>query len=266
MVHLKSLARKGRAGNDFPFDVPAIYELQSLQFTAGVTFFAGENGSGKSTLLEAIAAATNSIAVGAADIENDETLSAARTLADDLRLGWNKRGVRGFFFRAEDFFAFAQRMHAMRIDFRSRAAHYAEELKARPVDEGLRRAYGSMLRQQRAIEERYGENLDARSHGEGFLHLFQSRMVPRGLYLLDEPEAALSPMRQLAFLSLIKNALAEDCQFIIATHSPILLAFPDAQILDFSSPPIAATEYDELEGVRLMRSFLENREAFLRRL
>jgi predicted ATPase len=266
MIHLKSLARKGRARNGFPFDVPSISELQSLTFSANVTFFAGENGSGKSTLLEAIAAATNSIAVGAADIEHDETLGAARTLADDLRLGWNRRGVRGFFFRAEDFFAFAQRMHALRNDFKSRAADYAEELKAQPDDEGLRRARGSMLRQQRAIEERYGENLDARSHGEGFLHLFQSRMVPGGLYLLDEPEAALSPMRQLAFLSLIKQAVADECQFLIATHSPILLAYPDAEILDFSSPPIVATEYEELEGVRLMRSFLENREAFLRRL
>jgi predicted ATPase len=267
MIHLQSVARKGRARNGFPFDVPSVATLERLELTAPVTFFVGENGSGKSTVLEGIAAAANAIAVGGAeDIERDPTLDGARALGEDLRLVWKRRGARGFFLRAEDFFAFAQRMHAMRNEFQSRAAAYEAELQTRPDDEGLRRARGSMIGQQRAIEARYGENLDARSHGEGFMQLFQSRLVPRGLYLLDEPEAALSPLRQLAFLSLLKSALADECQFIIATHSPILLAFPDAQIYNFDATPVAPACYETLEHVTLTRAFLENREAFLRRL
>ena len=266
MIHLQNIARKGNEQGGFPFDVPTISSLQQLKLSSPVTFFVGENGSGKSTLLEGIAAAANAIAVGGADIETDKTLGAARTLAEDLRLAWKRRAARGFFLRAEDFFSFAQRMHALRNDFQARAAEYETELQQNPDDEGLRRARGSMLGQQRAIEDRYGENLDARSHGEGFMHLFQSRLVPGGLYLLDEPEAALSPLRQLAFLSLMKNAVEDECQFIIATHSPILLGFPDAQILSFDSVPIAPVQYEDVEHVKLTQSFLANREAFLRRL
>lgn len=266
MIHLQTISRKGRARSGFPFDVPSISALDKLQVSSPVTFFVGENGSGKSTLLEGIAAAANAIAVGGSDIETDATLDAARSLAEDLRLAWKRRAARGFFLRAEDFFSFAQRMHALRNDFQARAAEYEAELKDKPDDEGLRRARGSMLGQQRAIEERYGENLDARSHGEGFMHLFQSRLVPGGLYLLDEPEAALSPLRQIAFLSLMKSAVEDDCQFIIATHSPILLGYPGAQIMSFDATPIARAEYEDIEHVRLTQAFLGNREAFLRRL
>ena len=98
------------------------------------------------------------------------------------------------------------------------------------------------------------------------MNLFQQRITPRGLYLVDEPEAALSPLRQLGLLSLLKEAVEEDCQFIIATHSPILMAFPEASILNFDNLPVAETEYHELEHVKLTRDFLNNPEAFLRHL
>ncbi|MFZ5814838.1 MAG: AAA family ATPase, partial [Bacillota bacterium] len=117
-----------------------------------------------------------------------------------------------------------------------------------------------------ALESRYGEDLDANSHGESFLKLFQARLVPNGLYLLDEPETPLSPMRQLSFLSMIMEMVRQGCQFIIATHSPILMACPGATILSLDHNPPRAVRYEELEHVRLTRDFLNNPQAFLRHL
>ena len=120
--------------------------------------------------------------------------------------------------------------------------------------------------QRRALTSRYGEDADARSHGESFLQLFQSRFVPGGLYLLDEPEAPLSPQRQLALLSMLREMAAQDSQFIIATHSPILMALPGADILSFDHAPVRRIPYEEVEHVTLTRDFLNNPAAFLKHL
>ena len=117
-----------------------------------------------------------------------------------------------------------------------------------------------------AMEQRYGGDLDARSHGEGFLTLFKSRFVPGGLYLLDEPEAPLSPQSQLALMVMLAEMLERDAQFIIATHSPILMAYPGATIYMFDSPPIRRVAYDELEHVALTRDFLNDPAPFLNHL
>jgi predicted ATPase len=114
------------------------------------------------------------------------------------------------------------------------------------------------------LKNRYGEGLDVHSHGEGYLELFQSRFVPGGLYLLDEPEAALSPLRQLGLLSLLRVMVEQQAQFIISTHSPILMAYPGAEILSFDHTPLKIVEWDLLEHVTLTRDFLNNRDSFLR--
>ena len=116
------------------------------------------------------------------------------------------------------------------------------------------------------LEKRYGIDLDANSHGQSFLTLFRSRFVPGGLYLLDEPEAPLSPQSQLGFMLMMQDMIAEDAQFIIATHSPILLAYPGATIYSFDVSPAAAVAYEELEHVRLTRDFLNAPERYLREL
>jgi predicted ATPase len=117
-----------------------------------------------------------------------------------------------------------------------------------------------------AMEQMYGAGLDARSHGEAFLALFQSRLVPNGLYLLDEPEAALSPQSQLALIALIAETVADNCQFILATHSPILLAYPHATIYSFDRVPIERVRYEELQHVNVTRDFLNDPASYLRRL
>jgi predicted ATPase len=117
-----------------------------------------------------------------------------------------------------------------------------------------------------AIEGAYGQNPDGRSHGEAFLNLFRQRFVPGGLYLMDEPEAALSPQSQLGLLAMLLEMVTQNSQFIIATHSPMLLSYPGAIIYSFDRTPVAAVEYQDLEHVRLVRDFLQEPGRFLRRL
>jgi len=127
-------------------------------------------------------------------------------------------------------------------------------------------ARGPLVGSLADMERRYGVDLDANSHGQSFLKLFRSRFVPSGLYLLDEPEAPLSPQSQLGLMAMIGDMLKEDAQFIIATHSPILLGFPGATIYNCDTAPIAAVPFDELDHVVITRDFLNGRERFLKYL
>lgn len=245
--------------------MPVVRALDKLSLDASVTFFVGENGSGKSTILEGIAAAAGLPTVGSAGLKDDETLSAQRTLGRTLKLVWRQRTRRGFFLRAEDFFGFTKTLAKMRsellgrlseidIEYENRSA-YAKGFATLPI----RRSLAEM-------EERYGIDLDANSHGQSFLKLFASRFVPGGLYLLDEPEAPLSPQSQLALIAMIGDMITQDSQFIIATHSPILLAFPNALIYSCDRVPIESVRFDDLDHVVLTRDFLNDPTKFLRHL
>ncbi len=264
MIHLQSIDLKpsARTQSGFPFAIPLVRQFERIEFRSPVTFFVGENGSGKSTLMEGLAAASNAVAVAGEDVDRDRSLRAARQLGKRMTLSWGRRNHRGFFLRAEDFFNFAKRIEQLKRELQQIADGFERELHG----EGLARARGHVLGQRRALIERYGEDLDANSHGESFLKLFQARFVPGGLYLLDEPEAPLSPQRQLAFLALLKQMVAEDAQFIIATHSPILMAFPDAVLLNFDQHPVREIAYDDVEHVSLTRAFLASPQSFLRHL
>lgn len=259
--------RRGRPGDDsrFPFSVPVIRTLETLAFRSPVTFFVGENGSGKSTLLEAIALSAGLPFVGSDEAARDATLAAQRELSRALKLVWSRRAHRGFFLRAEDFFGFAKRVSAMRSEFLQRIAELEVEYADRSAwAKGL--AMGPAYASLQAMEKRYGSDLDANSHGQSFLRLFQSRFVPGGLYLLDEPEAPLSPQSQLALMVMMQEMLAQDAQFIIATHSPILLAYPGAVIYSFDRAPVEQVAYGELEHVVLTRDFLNDPARYLRAL
>jgi predicted ATPase len=267
-AHLRSVALRripdGAEGR-FPFTVPIIRELPALDVNVPVTFLVGENGSGKSTLLEGIAVAAELATVGSAATDEDPTLDAQRFLARMLKLTWNRRAFRGFFLRAEDFFGFTKALARMRAEFLERLAELDVEYEGREAyAKGL--ATGPIRNSLREMERRYGVDLDANSHGQSFLKLFQSRFVPEGLYLLDEPEAALSPHSQLALLAMIGDMIKQDSQFIIATHSPILLGFPDARIYSCDEVPIAPVKFEELDHVVITREFLNAPGRFLRHL
>jgi predicted ATPase len=263
-VDLSRLSSAEHVGH--PFDLPLIQAQPELRFETPVTFLVGENGSGKSTLLEAIACAVGMISAGAEDLERDPTFAGARALADHLRLTWRTRTRKGLFLRAQDFFGYTQRLTRMgrelederrdaEVRFKDSSA-YAREL-----------AQGPYRKERGALQRRYGAaGLMARSHGEGFLDFFLARFVPDGVYVLDEPETPLSPARQLTLIKLMHDMVKQRAQFIIATHSPILMAFPGARIYRLSGGGIAPIAYDDIEHVRLTRQFLSDPHAFVRRL
>jgi predicted ATPase len=263
-MQLTSIAQRGPGRTDeFPFSVPVVAALDRLELTTPVTLFVGENGTGKSTLLEAIAIAAELPAVGAARLSADPTLAPQRRLAQQLALTWSRRTHRGFFLRAEDFFGFQKRLATERAEHESELRRIDTEFAhssahARTLARGPHRA--SLA----DIARRYGENPDAASHGQAFLNLFAQRLVPEGLYLLDEPEAALSPQSQLGLLAMMKQAIDAGSQLVIATHSPILMATPGATILSFDEAPVRAVRFEDLEAVALVRDFLQAPERYLR--
>jgi predicted ATPase len=269
MLHLKSLSiRKWPASlnHEFPFKLKLFQAMRQLEFTSPVTFFVGENGSGKSTLLEVIACAIGAITVGSENVKTDKTLAAVRKFAAYFKLNWQQRTHKGFFLRAEDFFGYAKRLAQTRVEMEEEMKAVDAEYQGRSESaKGL--AKMAYARELNDMHQRYGEGLlDNYSHGESFLTLFQSRFVPNGLYLLDEPEAPLSPIRQLSFIAALKGMIEQNAQFIIATHSPIIMAFPNATILSFEQARLRPVKYTELEHVTLTRDFLNNPEAFLKHL
>jgi predicted ATPase len=261
---LLSISRKAEewpanlAGH-YPFSVPVIQTLTTINFTAPVTFLVGENGSGKSTLLEAIAVASEVPFAGSNQSFDDGSLGSARLLAGYLRLAWTRRLRQGMFMRAEDFFGYLKRR--ARDDARINRERIELETPPRAPDVTDRATH---------IDEQTAERLirthDTRSHGESFLELFASRVVRRGLFLLDEPEAPLSPRRQLTLLSLLTDAVASGAQFIIATHSPILLSLPCAVILSCDESPMNEVKYDDLDQVAFTRDFLNAPGRYLRHI
>ena len=238
-VNLAELWLEGNKVKDwkeYPFSIPIIKNLNRLTFTNNITFFVGENGSGKSTLLEAIA---NKCGFGkeggSKNISFQTYQEPSSELADVIMLSWTKKILNGYYFRAESFFNLAS---------------YLDNLDGGAVLE----SYG-------------GKSLHQQSHGESFLALFKNRFSRGGFFLLDEPEAALSPQRQLSFLVVLKKILKNnDTQFIIATHSPILLSFPNAQILSFDDEKIHEITYEETNSYQIIKSFINHRERYLQRL
>ena len=270
MIHLRSVALvppgEEATRTDYPFTVPSVEALLAapLEFTSNVTFLAGENGTGKSAILEGIACAADAVAIAGDDVKHDPSLAPARQLARSLRLVWRSRSRRGYFLRAEDFFGFARRISQLRTSLEDdleafNAAPGPESLGRRMARGAYQREIGELRRTDAVMNEI--------SHGESFLALFQRRFVPRGLYLLDEPETPLSPMRQLAMLAMLQEMTSTgESQFIIASHSPILMAFPGAEIYQLTGGAPERIAWRDLEHVSLTRDFLNDPQRFLRHL
>lgn len=225
--YLRSVSIRSKEGIDlakFPFDIPAVRNLGGLEFHPDVTFFVGENGTGKSTLLEAIALAMGFGAEGGTKNVRFETTSPASTLDKHLQISKSFMAPKdGYFLRAESFF---------------NVATYMDEV-------GYLDGYG-------------GKSLHSRSHGESFMALLTHKLRGKGLYLLDEPEAALSPNRQLAALAVIHRLVRDRSQFVIATHSPILLAYPNAKIYQFGPSGVEEVAYENTEHHAVTRDFLNH--------
>jgi predicted ATPase len=213
----------------YPFSLPVVRHLETLELHPKVTFIVGENGSGKSTLLEAIATAWGFNPEGGTKNFNFQTRASHSALYEYLVLVKStKRPRDGFFLRAESFFNVATQI---------------EHLDEGPGGPPIINSYG-------------GRSLHQQSHGESFFALMLNRFGGRGFYVLDEPEAALSPNRQLAMLSRLHDLVHDRSQFVIATHSPILMAYPDAWIYQIGDGGLERIAYEQTEHYRVTRDFL----------
>ena len=263
-MFLSGMHRKpGGGGEGFPWTVPLIANLQSLTLTTAVTFLVGENGCGKSTLLEGMAWGSDAVAVGSHHLATDPTLDSARLFHRAFTFTRASKAYTRLFLRAEDVFGFTNRVAADMASLRADAAELGRRVAP---GVGREKAMGVALGQAGQLARTYGDNPDARSHGETFIHLLQARLKPDGLYFLDEPETPLSPSRVLALIMLIEEFVAQGSQFVIATHSPILLALPGATILQAVDGHLVPAEWNDLEHVRVTRAFLNGPESVLRRL
>ena len=226
--------------DSYTLAIPALRSLENLDFPCPVTFFTGENGSGKSTLLEAVAVAYGFNPEGGTRNFQFSTRDTHSDFSSALRL---RKGVKkpqdGFFLRAESFYNVA-----------SKVDDYAAESIGRI---NYLDYYG-------------GRSLHCQSHGESFLALMQNRFHGNSIFILDEPEAALSPQRQLTALLMIGRLAKEGSQFIIATHSPILLGLPGAQILCFDDGDLHPITYEETEVYQVMEMFINSRKVLLEKL
>lgn len=223
----------------YPFHIPAVKSLSAMKFHPDVTFIVGENGSGKSTLIEAIALHMGFGIEGGSKNMQTKTHQNASVLFDYLVSSKSyRKPADHFFLRAESYY---------------NVATYLEELDKEEHTSYVQRNYGV-------------KSLHECSHGESFMATLTHKLSGNGLYIFDEPEAALSPARQLAALSAINELVQANSQFIIATHSPILLAYPNALIYQLDEEGIRKVKYEETENFRLTKYFLDNHEEMTRTL
>lgn len=221
----------------YPFCLPAFNNLDKINFDPKVTMIIGDNGTGKSTLLEAIAVAWGFNPEGGSINFNFASRPSHSDLYQYIRLvKGTKKPRTGFFFRAESFYNLAT-----------------------TIEELDREGMGS-----RIIDSYGGRSLHEQSHGEAFFATFMNRFGGKGFYILDEPEAALSPLRQMAMLSRIHNLVRQESQFIITTHSPIIMAYPDARILQLTENGFEDVKYEQTEHYTITREFINNREKMLK--
>jgi predicted ATPase len=239
ILEVRLLHEKVQSFEQYPFSLPAVKKLDSIHLHPAVTFLVGENGAGKSTLLEAIAVAWGLNPEGGSHNFRFSTRESHSSLSDCLRL---VKGIRrpkdSYFLRAESFFNVATEI---------------ERLDQEPGGPPLIDSYG-------------GNSLHEQSHGESFFTLLMERFSGKGLYLLDEPEAALSPTRQMAMISRMHELVNNQSQFIIATHSPILMAYPNAAILLINEDGIRPIEYTDTEHYSVTKDFLNRFERYLKEL
>ena len=240
--YIKSIGLKRESIIDFgkyPFSLPAVRSLDGIELHPKVTYFVGENGTGKSTILEAIAAAYGFNPEGGSKNYSFSTMDSHSDLYRTIKIVKGIKKPRdGYFLRAESFYNVASNIDAMDKEF--------------SFDPPIKDSYG-------------GISLHEQSHGESFFALFQNRLHGKGLYILDEPEAALSPSRQMSLVARMHDLINKESQFIIATHSPIIMAYPDSFIYEIGDG-IKKVTYEETEHFQIMKAFISNREKMLREL
>lgn len=265
MAFLRSIAfRNEETSNQYPFGLPMFRFSQTIDLHPSVTIFVGENGAGKSTLLELLASKLNLPRIAKDTQYQDGEFVLLKEALSNVTLNMVVR-PQGFFFRSEDFITYIRFLEEEK-------AASAAELKRIQAEYKHRSDFAKMMassphrRTIGDIDGMYEKPLSEESHGESYLDFFASRLAPKRLYLMDEAEVPLSIENQLALLVMISNAVKDGCQFVLSTHSPILMAYPGATIYRIDEEGAKAVRYEEVHSVSLLKDFLNNKERYLDRL
>lgn len=262
MPFIQSFSINTERQHPFPFNIPAVKFARDIALDSRITIFVGDNGSGKSTLLESLAFYLNVPLIGGF-IGSRPGFEAAAVIKPFLDVAWKWQTKQGFFFRAEDFSDFINSVEREK----NKIANDLRDLEGRVDDSVIARMSESMNYHLFEMRRQYGDNMQAYSHGEAYLTILQTRIKDKGVYLLDEPEAALSPLKQLSLMAFILEVLKDkNTQFIIATHSPILMGFPDATLYEIQEEGMQAVKFKETDHYRITKTFLDNPEHYLRHL
>lgn len=260
MSYLSSLHINTERTHPYPYDVPAIKYAKHIDVSNRITFLIGENGSGKSTLLESLACRLQLPHIDGVGY-GKKCFAAAKKLLPYLELKWTIERSVGFFFRAEDFGDYLNSVHRVDIGLHNQMSDLDGEVPSNIIQQ-MKDSANYQLHQ---VRKNYGQELDTFSHGEAYMHIMNEMVNRRGIYLLDEPEASLSPSKQLAFIYFLQNHLQNfNSQFIIATHSPMLMAYPNATIYEITGSEMKKTLLEETDHYSITKSFLNNPKSYLR--
>ena len=259
---IKKISLRQHQLNMYPMNVPVIKHMTSLDFTTPVTIFVGDNGSGKSTLLKAIAHHQN--AIKTASLKSISTLEdVIQPLSDHLIIE-KTRVQRGLYFSGEDFITYIQQLTHEKALLLKQIEETKEAYKHKSTF-AYNQALSAPKKELHALLNTYDGELTDKSHGEGFLAFFKSRMREDGIYFLDEPETPLSAINQYQLLVILSDLASMGAQIIMATHSPILMAIEGATIYEFTDT-IEHVTYDHIDSIRFQKDFINNKEKYLARI
>ncbi len=261
MSYLASFGIAAERTNPFPFNISAVKHAKNIQFKTPVTFIIGDNGTGKSTLLETLALSLQLPHMDGVSYHKSG-FEASKKLLPYINLEWYIHRATGFFFRAEDFGNLINSSER-----RDAQLHNQLDLDGEVPHHIIQQLKDNANEQRYFIRKNYGQDLQSFSHGEAYLKIMNEKITDRGIFILDEPEAALSPSKQLSLLYFIKEHLkTHNSQFIIATHSPMIMAYPNATIYEVTEDSMDEVSLQETEHFTVMKSFLNNPESYLRHL
>jgi predicted ATPase len=262
MPFIRSFSIKTKKKHPFPYNIPAVLYAADVMLDSPITIFVGDNGCGKSTLLETLALSLHLPLIGG-HIGRHPGFEAASILKPFLTIDWKRQTSKGFFFRAEDFSDF---INSVEND-RRKIKYDLRELEGKVDDSIIERMSESMNYSLHNMRKHYGQNMQAFSHGEAYLKILDARIGDKGIYLLDEPEAALSSLKQLSLLFLIAEVVKKgNAQFIISTHSPIMMGLPAAVIYEIKEDSMQKVKYEKTDHYRVTKTFLNKPENYLRHL
>ena len=262
MPYIKSFSINSDKKRPFPYDLPVVTLAKDIELDKKITFLIGGNGTGKSTVLETLAYRLQLPHMDGSEY-NKDSFATARKLLPYLELDWGIMRSIGFLFRAEDFGDLINS-----IDRRDDALHRnLSSLEGEVPDHIIKEMVENANTQRHHMRHNYGQDLQSFSHGEAYLKIMKEKINDKGIYILDEPEAALSPTKQLSLIYFIQEHLKQHMsQFIIATHSPILMSYPEALIYELTDDSMAITDLESTEHYSVTKSFLNNPQMFLRHL